>query len=83
MSKRKLLQLVQQRVVEGWDDARMRPLAGCAGAATRRKSATFARNLGVSKTNGLTEFEKLEYYSGRSESDGSACDDGLRPSSWC
>jgi glutaminyl-tRNA synthetase len=41
MSKRKLLQLVQQGVVEGWAIPECRPLPGCAGAATRRRSAHF------------------------------------------
>ncbi len=63
MSKRKLLRLVQEGLVNGWDDPRMPTLSGM-----RRRGYTpeairnFCASLGVSKTNGSTQLQQLEYY---------------------
>jgi glutaminyl-tRNA synthetase len=62
VSKRKLLQLVQEKTVHGWDDPRMPTIAGFrrrgvpAGALRQ-----FAYNIGVTKFDGLTDVAVLEH----------------------
>ncbi len=63
LSKRKLLQLVQEKHVSGWDDPRMPTLRGL-----RRRGYTpeavrnFVASIGVSKTNGTLELAMLEHF---------------------
>ena len=63
LSKRKLLQLVQEKRVSGWDDPRMPTLSGM-----RRRGFTpealraFVLTAGVSRTNGIVDIEMLEHF---------------------
>jgi glutaminyl-tRNA synthetase len=63
LSKRKLIRLVQEGHVSGWNDPRMPTISGL-----RRRGYTpeairnFADGIGVSKSNGVVEIQQLEYY---------------------
>ena len=61
MSKRKLLQLVTERIVTGWDDPRMPTISGLRRRGVLPASVReFVRQVGVTKFNGLTDVAVLE-----------------------
>jgi glutaminyl-tRNA synthetase len=63
LSKRKLLQLVQDGLVRGWDDPRMPTLSGIRRLGYPPEALrNFCSRIGVSKTNGIIELELLEHY---------------------
>jgi glutaminyl-tRNA synthetase len=63
LSKRKLLQLVQEKRVSGWDDPRMPTLSGLRRRGfTAEAIRTFVAAAGVSRTNGSTDIEMLEHF---------------------
>ena len=62
MSKRKLLQLVNENLVHGWDDPRMPTISGLhRRGVTARALRAFAYNIGITKYNGLTDVAVLEH----------------------
>jgi glutaminyl-tRNA synthetase len=61
MSKRKLIALVQDNLVEGWDDPRMPTLSGVRRRGfTPQAIRTFWERAGISKQNSVIEFSVLE-----------------------
>jgi glutaminyl-tRNA synthetase len=63
LSKRKLLTLVQEGRVRGWDDPRMPTLSGIRRRGYPPEALrSFCGAIGVSKTNGLIELGLLEHH---------------------
>jgi glutaminyl-tRNA synthetase len=63
LSKRKLLQLVQQGHVSSWDDPRMPTLSGIRRRGyTPEAIRSFCASIGVSRTNGTTDLAMLEHF---------------------
>jgi glutaminyl-tRNA synthetase len=63
LSKRKLLTLVQDGHVKGWDDPRMPTISGIRRRGyTPEAMRNFCNAIGVSKTNGTIELALLEHF---------------------
>ena len=62
MSKRKLLTLVEEKKVKGWDDPRMPTLSGMRRRGYPAEAIRlFCEKLGVTKYNSLSDFALLEF----------------------
>jgi glutaminyl-tRNA synthetase len=62
VSKRKLIQLVNENLVNGWDDPRMLTISGLRRrGVTASALRTFAYNIGITKYPSLTDMALLEH----------------------
>ncbi|WII37353.1 glutamine--tRNA ligase/YqeY domain fusion protein [Paenibacillus thiaminolyticus] len=63
MSKRKLKLLVDERVVDGWDDPRMPTISGLRRRGfTPESIRTFCREIGVTKGNSMVDSKYLDHF---------------------
>ncbi len=62
MSKRKLLELVEVKVVSGWDDPRLPTLAGYKRRGyTKESILNFCDQIGIAKANSMVDVSQLEF----------------------
>lgn len=62
MSKRKLLELVQEKMVSGWDDPRMPTISGMRRRGfTPEALRTFSDRIGIAKRNNVIDVAMLEH----------------------
>ncbi|MDQ0150651.1 glutamine--tRNA ligase/YqeY domain fusion protein [Eubacterium multiforme] len=63
MSKRKLKQLVDEHVVDGWDDPRMPTISGLRRRGyTPESIRNFCTAIGVAKNNSIVDSQMLDYF---------------------
>lgn len=63
MSKRKLKQLVDEKIADGWDDPRMPTIAGLRRRGfTPQSIRSFCREIGVAKGNSIVDAQMLEHF---------------------
>lgn len=63
MSKRKLKQLVDEKIVDGWDDPRMPTISGLRRRGyTPESIRNFCAAIGVAKNNSVVDAQMLDYF---------------------